>query len=112
MISDIIYRKNTAVEIETLIGSVEPMKKIDETVLKYRGCGDINKVWIVLRPVSAFLHYGELVRRKEILKEMTSKEVGFKVLVLKEKGVWDLVDLEVWRRGHKEKDRGVEGEAQ
>jgi len=110
VVSDIIYREDTAVEIETLIGSMEPMKKIDETVLKYRDC-NINKIWVVLRPISALLHYGELVRRKEILKEMVSKEVEFKVLVLKEKGVWDLTDLEVWRRGHKEKDRRVEGQA-
>ena len=112
VISDIVYRKNTAVEIETLISSIEPMKKIDETVLKYEDCGEVEKIWIVLRPVSAFLHYGELVRRKEILKEMVSKEVEFKVLVLKKRGVWNLVDLEVWRRGHKGKDQRVEEQTQ
>jgi hypothetical protein len=101
IIPDIIYsplgEEPIYIEIETLIGTLEPMKKIDETIEKYR---DFPKatVWIVLRPVSAVIHYDELRSRKKVYEILyEGKRIMFKVLALKvsRKGFkWDLVDLD------------------
>ncbi len=93
---DIMY-KNKAIEIETLIGSIEPMKKIDETIVKYKDISEnkISEIWIVLRPVSTFLHFSDLLNRKKIFEKITGKNVMFKTLVLKN-GQWKLLNLEEW----------------
>ncbi|RLI98749.1 MAG: hypothetical protein DRP08_07880, partial [Candidatus Aenigmatarchaeota archaeon] len=108
IIPDLIYSpesgKEIFIEIETLIGTFEPMKKIDETVEKYKDCHEAN-IWIVLKPISALLHYEELKARKkayEVLYE--GKKVEFKVLTLltsKEKFKWELVSLDEFVRGMK-----------
>jgi hypothetical protein len=98
IIPDILYKdKNIAIEIETLIGTVEPMKKIDETVLKYKDCDQISEIWIVLRPVSAFIHYRELLRREKVLERMVNIKIKFMVLIL-EGNRWKLMDLREWRK--------------
>ena len=71
------------VEIETLVGALEPMKKIDETVAKYQNELSMGKIWVVLRPVSAILHYEELRHRERAYKVLyPNVEVKFKVLTL------------------------------
>jgi hypothetical protein len=100
VIPDLIYKpegKEIYIEVETLIGTLEPLKKIDETIEKYKelsGC----QIWVVLRPVSALLHYEELKAREKTYKILYSdKEIKFKVLTLQvsnKRFKWDLVDLD------------------
>jgi hypothetical protein len=100
VIFDLIYNpegKEIYIEVETLIGTLEPLKKIDETIEKYKelsGC----QIWVVLRPVSALLHYEELKAREKTYKILYSdREIKFKVLTLQvanKRFRWDLVDLD------------------
>jgi len=90
-------RTKIYVEIETLIGTFEPLKKIDETVEKYKGFSDAT-IWIVLKPVSAVIHYEELKARKKVYEIIyKDKKIEFKVLSLLTSGdkfKWDLVDID------------------
>jgi hypothetical protein len=100
VIPDLIYNpegKEIYIEVETLLGTLEPLKKIDETIEKYKelsGC----QIWVVLRPVSALLHYEELKAREKAYKLIYGdKEIKFKVLTLQvsnKRFRWDLVDLD------------------
>jgi hypothetical protein len=100
IIPDLIYKpegKEIYIEIETLIGTLEPLKKIDETIEKYKDL-PVHQIWVVLRPVSALLHYEELKAREKAYKILYSnREIKFKVLTLqvaKKRYRWDLVDLD------------------
>ncbi|WP_457635994.1 hypothetical protein [Persephonella sp.] len=104
VIPDLIYSKEGEeiyVEIETLIGTFEPLKKIDETVEKYEGVNNAT-IWIILKPVSAVIHYEELKARKNAYKILyKSKTIDFKVLTLltsKDKFKWDLVNIDEFMR--------------
>jgi len=104
IITDITYSpdgKEIYVEIETLIGTVEPLKKIDETVEKYKRSD--SDLWIILKPVSALLHYEELKSREKAYRIIYSnKAIKFKVLTLltyKDKIKWNLVDIYEFVRG-------------
>ena len=102
IIPDIIYtspEEKAIIEIETLIGTGEPMKKIDKTVGKYikKLGGRIPpeyELWIVLKPVSALIHYEEIKRRLDIYRELYELPIKVKVLVLDKPGRWELVDIE------------------
>ena len=107
IIPDIIYSpgdKDIYIEIETLIGTIEPLKKIDETIEKYKDeCRGINcNIWVILKPVSAFLHYEELKGRDSAYKILYSdKIIKFKVLTLltsKERFRWNLMDIDEFVR--------------
>ena len=93
------------VEIETLIGTFEPLKKIDETIGKYKNNKDTPNatIWIVLKPISAMIHYGELKARKKAYKILyDDKKIDFKVLTLltsSGKFRWDLVNIDEFVRG-------------
>jgi len=122
-VTDLVYSPfgdEVYVEIETLIGTLEPMKKIDETVDKYHE----EKIWIILRPVSAILHYEELKRRERAYKVLYGRDVKFKVLNLDVRILpdrpykpfrWKLVDLDKFIRevksagGLSQGARGEEG---
>jgi len=101
VIPDIIYRpgdgRDIYIEIESLVGTLEPMKKIDETIEKYEGMPGA-RVWVVVRPVSALLHYEELRSRLNAYKAVYGNlNIEFKVLLLKRREreyAWDLKDLE------------------
>ncbi|RLG57165.1 MAG: hypothetical protein DRN95_05865 [Candidatus Hydrothermarchaeota archaeon] len=105
-VTDLVYSPfgdEVYVEIETLIGTLEPMKKIDETVDKYHKCQIEGKIWIILRPVSAILHYEELKRRERAYRVLYGRDVKFKVLNLDVRILpdrpykpfrWKLVDLD------------------
>ncbi|WP_293445906.1 hypothetical protein [Persephonella sp.] len=104
VIPDLIYSregKEIYVEIETLIGTFEPLKKIDETVGKYKDIPDAT-IWIVLKPVSAIIHYEELKIREKAYKTLyEGKKINFKVLTLltsKGKFKWDLVNIDEFMR--------------
>ena len=95
-------------EIETLIGTFEPLKKIDETIEKYKEINIPNAtIWIVLKPVSAMIHYEELKARKKAYKILYhDKIIDFKVLTCftsKGKFKWDLVNIDEFLR-----DKNVE----
>jgi len=107
IIPDIIYSpgdKDIYIEIETLIGTIEPLKKIDETIEKYKNeCTGIScNIWVILKPVSAFLHYEELKARDSAYKILYSdKIIKFKVLTLlisKERFKWNLMDIDEFVR--------------
>ena len=104
VIPDLIYSKEGEkiyVEIETLIGTFEPLKKIDETVEKYKDVKNAT-IWIILKPVSAVIHYEELKARKMAYKILyNDKTIDFKVLTLftsKGKFKWDLVNIDEYMR--------------
>jgi len=104
IIPDLIYYpegEEIYIEIETLIGTLEPMKKIDETIEKYENKG--GKIWVVLRPISALLHYEELKAREKAYKVLyENREIKFKVLTLKSlkgKFEWQLVSLDSFLEG-------------
>jgi len=87
VIPDLAYlpegRDKIYIEIETLIGTLEPMKKIDETIEKYKNCPNAKTIWVVLKPISAVLHYEELKSRKKAYEILYSdKKIEFKVLTL------------------------------
>jgi len=105
VIPDLIYSpegEEIYVEIETLIGALEPLKKIDETIEKYKDIPNAT-IWIVLKPVSAMIHYEELKARKKAYKILyDDKKIDFKVLTLltsKGKFKWDLVNIDEFVRG-------------
>ena len=107
IIPDLTYSpegREIFIEIETLIGTLEPMKKIDETVEKYKDHLEAN-IWIVLKPVSALLHYEELKARKKAYKLLyEDKKIEFKVLTLlasKDKFKWELMKLDNFLGGVK-----------
>ena len=104
VIPDLIYcpKGEIYVEIETLIGTFEPLKKIDETIEKYKDVPNAT-IWIVLKPVSAMIHYEELKARKKAYKILyNDKKIDFKVLTLltsRGKFKWDLVNIDEFVRG-------------
>ncbi|WP_456328583.1 hypothetical protein, partial [Archaeoglobus sp.] len=65
VIPDIIYKDDEIVyvEVESLIGTGDPISKIQSTISKYLVDDNIavdGEIWIVLRPVSATIHYEDL----------------------------------------------------
>ncbi len=107
VVPDLIYfpeEEKIFIEIETLIETLEPMKKIDETIEKYKDYQGAN-VWIILNPASALLHYEELKARKKVYEVLyKDMRVEFKVLTLltsKNKFRWELVSLDKFVEGVK-----------
>lgn len=106
VIPDLIYSPESGseiyIEIETLIGTFEPMKKVDETIEKYKNFPDAT-IWVVFKPISAMLHYEELKARKKAYGIFYGdKKIEFKVLTLltsKEGFRWNLVTFDEFRRG-------------
>lgn len=104
VIPDIIYNgdnKKAYIEIETLVGTEDPLKKIDMTIGKYlldnRFVLDGHELWIVLRPVSALIHYEDLKQHQKLFKLLYGEvPVKFKVLVYR-KG-WRLIDIETFAK--------------
>ncbi len=109
IITDIVFNSNETkdifIEVETLIGNYEPMKKIDETIDKYRDFNDKEIIWIVFKPISVILHYNELNSRLKVYKKLYenhSKSIEFKVLTLlttKKQFKWNLIDIKHFKRG-------------
>lgn len=105
VIPDLIYSpegKEIYVEIETLVGTLEPLKKVDETIEKYKDMPNAT-IWVVLKPVSAMIHYEELKERKKAYKILyDDKKIEFKVLTLltsKDRFKWNLVNFDKFVRG-------------
>ncbi|MFW9877444.1 MAG: hypothetical protein ACFFG0_30530, partial [Candidatus Thorarchaeota archaeon] len=107
IITDIVFNSkeniDIFIEIETLIGNYEPMKKVDETIEKYRDIkGNIN-LWIVFKPISIILHYDELKSRLKVYKNLYSnKTIEFKVLTLlttTKQFKWNLIDFKQYKKG-------------
>ena len=107
IITDIVFNskenKEIFIEIETLIGNYEPMKKIDETIDKYRSFDDKVNLWLVFKPISVILHYNELKSRLKVYKNLYSnKSIEFKVLTLlttAKQFKWNLIDFKHFKKG-------------
>ncbi len=107
IIPDISFEKDgdkIAVEIETFIGTTEPLKKLDETLSKYENKDMFKDIWIVLRPVSATIHYREITKRKRLWKNKL-QNLSFKVLVSRNDKYfsWELLNIEDWKNYGKRK---------
>jgi len=80
VIPDIIYKEDNDVvyiEVESLIGTDDPVTKIQSTIFKYITDNRIavdGKIWIVLKPISALLHYEVVLRYDTYIPEV-NKEV-------------------------------------
>lgn len=104
VIPDIIYdgdKERAYIEIETLVGTEDPLKKIDGTINKYSQGDQLalngHELWIVLRPISALIHYEELKHRQKLFKHLYGEvPIKFKVLV-HDKG-WKLINLETFAK--------------
>ncbi|MGC8981845.1 MAG: hypothetical protein ACP5JU_02780 [Minisyncoccia bacterium] len=98
VIPDITYENNGKkiyIEIETLIGTIEPLKKIDETIEKYKDT-DAQEIWVILKPISAMIYCEELEERKkiyEILYKDKNMKINFKTINIYEKGENKKLDL-------------------
>ncbi len=72
--------KKVYVEIESLVGTREPLKKIDETIKKYEPLildhEDSLEIWIVLSPVATLLHFEDLLARKRKFENYFKKLLG------------------------------------
>jgi len=87
------------IEFETLMGTLEPMKKVDKTVEKYLD-GTVEKperLWLVFRPVSALIHMEELRTREKMYRDMYDLNIEMFVLV-RERDEWNLLKLNRFRR--------------
>jgi len=106
VIPDLIYSPESGIEIymeiETLIGTFEPLKKIDETVEKYKNSPKAT-IWVVLKPISAILNYEGLKSRAKAYEILyNDMKVEFKILTLlasKGKFKWNLVNINEFMRG-------------
>jgi gamma-glutamyl:cysteine ligase YbdK (ATP-grasp superfamily) len=116
IIPDITWKnrnKNIFIEFESLVGTIEPLKKIDHSVEKYKRYIEStsrksvirknDEVWIVLRPISALIHMEEL--KKRMMKYEKIYENLFKVnifVLMHEKGEWKLKNLDAFDKNFTE----------
>jgi hypothetical protein len=71
------------IEIETFIGTGEPLKKIDEDVEKYKEAEKLSEgseLWIVIRPEDAVIHLKGIKRKHEVYKKIYGDSVKIKVI--------------------------------
>ncbi len=103
-------KATVAVEVESLVGTGDPMKKIDEIIEKYRGLGSrVSELWVVVKPLDVVLHYRALMERVKLYNEVLNKDLPkFRVKVINYVGshgkgrpnvlMWDLTDLRSYVR--------------
>ncbi len=101
VIPDIIYRtddETVYIEIETLVGTEDPIAKIQKTISKYVDNKIEGRTWIVLKPVSALIHYSNLKNLKKFYDAtLSNNPVQFKVLIY-ENNRWNLIDIDEFAR--------------
>lgn len=86
IIPDVIVNFNGGkeyIEIETLISTYEPLKKIDESVEKYFSEGNIDTgsfLTIVVKPETAILHFTQLKKREKLFRKIYRNRISIKIL--------------------------------
>ncbi|WP_456328584.1 hypothetical protein [Archaeoglobus sp.] len=101
IVPDITYKagdETVYIEIETLIGTEDPMAKVQRTISKYVDNGIGGQIWVVLKPVSALIHYSELKNLKRFYDvTLGNNPVQFKVII-NENNRWNLIDIDEFVR--------------
>ena len=65
-------------EVETLFGEgAFSFKKVQESIMKYRGCGGVSEVHVVLEPLTAVMHLNELWNIMEYINTMRKRDQTF-----------------------------------
>jgi len=99
-----IYNNGEVYEVETLYGTgAFSVKKIQETIEKYRGCGSVRKIHIVLDNLTVMMHFGEILDLWRAFRKFDGKEVVMETLDVVGKKLIPLITLEKDSE-HKEKD--------
>jgi len=90
-----IYYNGEVYEVETLYGTgAFSVKKIQETIEKYRGCGSVRKIHIVLDNLTVMMHFGEILDLWKAFRKFDGKEVVMETLDVVNKRLMPLISLE------------------
>jgi len=78
-----IRSRNIAIEIETLYGEGPAWpNKLRETIEKYKGCGEVSEVWLVIPPLQASIYSKYLVSMLKRLRESRVIQAGIRLLTV------------------------------
>jgi hypothetical protein len=103
-----IYYNGEVYEVETLYGTgAFSVKKIQETIEKYRGCGSVRKIHIVLDNLTVMMHFGEILDLWKAFRKFDGKEVVIETLDVVNKKLIPLISPEKDSE-HKEEEGFVE----
>jgi hypothetical protein len=90
-----IYYNGEVYEVETLYGTgAFSVKKIQETIEKYRGCGSVRKIHIVLDNLTVMMHFGEILDLWKAFRKFDGKEVVIEILDVVNKKLIPLISPE------------------
>jgi len=90
-----IYYNGEVYEVETLYGTgAFSVKKIQETIEKYRGCGSVRKIHIVLDNLTVMMHFGEILDLWKAFRKFDGKEVVIETLDVVNKKLIPLISPE------------------
>jgi diacylglycerol kinase len=90
-----IYYNGEVYEVETLYGTgAFSVKKIQETIEKYRGCGSVRKIHIVLDNLTVMMHFGEILDLWRAFRKFDGKEVVMETLDVVNKRLIPLISPE------------------
>jgi hypothetical protein len=90
-----VYYNGEVYEVETLYGTgAFSVKKIQETIEKYRGCGSVRKIHIVLDNLTVMMHFGEILDLWRAFRKFDGKEVVMETLDVVNKRLIPLISPE------------------
>jgi len=90
-----IYYNGEVYEVETLYGTgAFSVKKIQETIEKYRSCGSVRKIHIVLDNLTVMMHFGEILDLWKVFRKFDGKEVVMETLDVVNKRLMPLISPE------------------
>jgi len=90
-----VYYNGEVYEVETLYGTgAFSVKKIQETIEKYRGCGSVRKIHIVLDNLTVMMHFGEILDLWRAFRKFDDKEVVMETLDVVNKRLIPLISPE------------------
>ena len=90
-----VYYNGEVYEVETLYGTgAFSVKKIQETIEKYRGCGSVRKIHIVLDNLTVMMHFGEILDLWKAFRKFDGKEVVMETLDVVNKRLIPLISPE------------------
>ncbi|PLC67912.1 hypothetical protein B7L70_06155 [Vulcanisaeta sp. EB80] len=90
-----VYYNGEVYEVETLYGTgAFSVKKIQETIEKYGGCGSVRKIHIVLDNLTVMMHFGEILDLWKAFRKFDGKEVVIETLDVVNKKLIPLISPE------------------